>query len=264
MSVDGRLGAQSGADGTRVQAQLRARAAPGRPPFSLDAELRIDADRIALEQGRLRLDGGYAQLTGELSQRNARAFSVSGTLRELTPGLLVKGADARLNGELRAEGVLQPAPHATLRASLADSVLLGRPLRGRIDARWLGADEVQIDADLAVRSAALAVRGGLGTGEGGTVHNLEVALNAPAVEELGLPLRGAVEARATLSGAWRAPRSGFWAAAAKACRRSLRAGSASTSSASAPRRSPAADRCCRASRSPAACAATRPRSAARS
>lgn len=205
MSVDGRLAAQSGAEGTRVQAQLRARAAPGRPPFSLDAELRIDADRIALEQGRLRLDGGYAQLTGELSQRNARAFSVSGTLRDLNPGLLVKGADARLNGELRAEGVLRPAPRATLRASLVDSALLGRPLRGRIDARWLGEDDVQVDADLAVRSAALAVRGGLGTGEGGTVRNLEVALNAPAVEELGLPLRGAVEARATLSGPWRAP-----------------------------------------------------------
>lgn len=205
MSVDGRLAAQSAGEATRVQARLRTRAAPGRPPFGLDVQLRIDADRIALDQGRLRLDGGYAQLTGELSRRNARAFSVSGTLRDLNPGLLVKGADARLNGELRAEGVLHPVPRATLRASLADSVLLGRPLAGRIDARWLGADDVQIDADLTVRSAALAVRGGLGTGEGGTVRNLEVALNAPALDELGLPLRGAVQARATFSGALRAP-----------------------------------------------------------
>ncbi len=205
MSVDGRLAARSGAEGTRVQAQLRARAAPGRPPFGLDAELRIDADRIALEQGRLRLDGGYAQLTGELSQRHARAFSVSGTLRDLNPGLLVKGADARLNGELRAEGALNPAPRASVHATLTDSVLLGRPLRGRIDARWLGEDDVRIDADLAVRSAALAVRGGLGTGEGGTVRNLEMSLSAPAVEELGLPLRASVEARATLSGDLRAP-----------------------------------------------------------
>ncbi|MFZ5541526.1 MAG: translocation/assembly module TamB domain-containing protein [Pseudomonadota bacterium] len=205
MSVDGRLAAQSRDDGTRVQVQLRARAAPGRPPFSLDAALRIDAERIALEQGRLRLDGGYAQLTGELSRRNAHAFSVSGTLRDLNPGLIVKGADARLNGELRAEGVLRPTPRATLHASLADSVLLGRPLRGRVDARWLGDEDVRIDADLAVRSATIAVHGGFGTGEGGSVRNVEVAVNAPAVEELGLPLRGAVEARATLSGAWHAP-----------------------------------------------------------
>lgn len=205
MSVDGRLAAQSGRDGTRVQAQLRARAAHGRPPFSLDAALRIDADRIALDQGRLRLDGGYAQLTGELSQRNARVFSVSGTLRDLNPGLLVKGADARLNGELRAEGALRPTPRGTLRAALADSVLLGRPLRGRVDAQWLGDDDVRIDADLAVRSATVAVHGGLGTGEGGTVRDLEVTLNAPAVEDLGLPLRGAVQARAKLSGTWSAP-----------------------------------------------------------
>lgn len=205
MSVDGRLAAQSAGEATRVQAQLRARAAAGRPPFGLDAQLAIDADRIALEQGRLWLGGGYAQLTGELSQREARALSVSGTLRDLNPGLLVKGVDARLNGELRAEGVLHPTPRASLHASLADSVVLGRPLAGRIDARWLGADDVRVDADLALRSAALAVRGGLGTGEGGTLRKLEVALNAPAVEELGLPLRGAAEARATLSGAWHAP-----------------------------------------------------------
>ncbi|GAB4463940.1 MAG: hypothetical protein OHK0044_00470 [Burkholderiaceae bacterium] len=205
MAVDGRLAAQSEPPGTRVQAQLRARAAPGRPPFSLDADLRIDADRIALDQARLRLDGGYAQLAGELAQRDARAFSVSGTLRELNPGLLVKGADARLNGELRAEGVLRPAPRATLRARLVDSVAFGRPLRGQVDARWLGADEVEIDADLAVRSAALTVRGGLGSDAGGIVRNLEVTLNAPAMEELGLPLRGAIEARAVLSGALSAP-----------------------------------------------------------
>ncbi len=205
MHVDGRLAAQSAADATRVQAQVRARAAPGRPPFSLDVQLRIDTDRIALDQGRLRLDGGHAQLTGELSRRNARAFSVTGTLRDLNPGLLVRGADARLNGELHAEGVLHPTPQATLRASLADSVLLGRPLAGRIDARWLGANDVQIDAELALRSAVLAVRGGFGAGDGGTMRNLDVVLNAPALHELGLPLRGALEARATLAGAWQAP-----------------------------------------------------------
>jgi translocation and assembly module TamB len=205
MKVDGRIAAQSREGGTRVQAQLRARAAPAHPPFSLDAALRIDADRIALDEGRLRLDGGYAQLTGALARGNTQAFSVGGTLRDLNPGLLVKGADARLNGELRAEGVLRPAPRATLRASLTDSALLGRPLRGRIDARWLGDDGLQIEADLAVRSAELAVRGGLGTDAGGSVRNLEIALNAPAVEELGLPLRGAVAARATLAGVWRAP-----------------------------------------------------------
>ena len=205
MRIDGHLAAQAAADGTRVQAQLRARAAPGRPPFSLDADLRIDADRIALQQGRLRVDGGYAQLTGELSQRDARAFSVSGTLHELDPGLIVKGADARLNGEVRAEGVLRPAPRATLRASLADSTVRGWPLRGHVDARWLGEDEVQIDADLAVRSAALTVHGGLGPAAGGNARNLEITLNAPAIEDLGLPLRGAIGARAVVSGTLSAP-----------------------------------------------------------
>lgn len=213
--LDGRLQANSAGAATRVQADVRARSVPGVPvPLLLETLLTIDENRIALERGRVQLDGGVAELTGELGLRESQPFVLRGSMSGINPGVLVKGVQARLNGQLAAEGTLQPAPKAVLSATLADSVLQGRPLRGRVVVNWSGDDVLQADAELLVRSASLKVKGSLGLNPGvnpggnpagAAGRQLELLLEAPAVEDLGIPLRGAVSARATLSGDWRAP-----------------------------------------------------------
>lgn len=209
LRLDGRVaatGASTAAGAaTRVQADVRARAIPGVPtPLRLEAVATIDAARIAVERARLQLDRGHAELAGELGLRDPRAFSVRGTMQDIDPGVIAKGVAARINGEVAAEGALAPTPNATLRATLVDSELQGRPLRGRVQLDWRGDDALDTDAELLVRSASLRIRGGLGATPDST-RELHVALEAPALDELGVPVRGAASVRATLSGAWRAP-----------------------------------------------------------
>jgi translocation and assembly module TamB len=206
LTLDGALTASSAGAATRVLADVRARAVPGVPvPLHIDTALTIDESRVSIEEGRVQINGGVAELTGEIGLRDAQPFAVRGRVSGLDPGVLVKGVQARLNAELSAEGTLQPSPRATITATLGDSVLQGRPLRGRVRVDWSADDVLHADADLAVRSASLKATGSLGGGAESGDRRLELAVEAPAVEDLGVPLRGAVSARATLTGDWRAP-----------------------------------------------------------
>jgi len=62
--------------------------------------------------------------------------------------------------------------------------------------------QLAVDVDLTVRSARLRASGGLGA----PGRNLVVDIDAPAMDELTLPVKGGLTAHATLSGDWRAPR----------------------------------------------------------
>jgi translocation and assembly module TamB len=218
LAVSGTLAAQTEPAATRVRAQLRG-ASGARAAALLSVDLAVDENRLTLDEGRLQVGEGNATATGEMALTGDREFAFTGALRGLDLGALIKGLDGpqatRLNGELRAEGRLRPAPVAGVRIALADSLALGRPLSGRAQLDWRGDESVQVDAELAVRSATLMARGALagdsaatGAAPGAAVDSsrgIVLTLEANEMAELGIPVSGALSARATLTGSWRAP-----------------------------------------------------------
>ncbi len=204
--IDGRLDVQQRGDTTQLQVDLRGVDPKNRWPAALEAALAIDPARLQLQRGVLRVGSGSVELKGELLQDAAQRFSLAGTMSDFDPGRLVRGLDGRLNAELAAEGSFKPTLVGSVRAQLADSQLLGRPLRGRVRAAWRGDALHDVDADIAIRSAQLTARGALsGSGTAPSAETLLVELRAPALNDLGLPLRGAATVTATLRGSWQAP-----------------------------------------------------------
>lgn len=222
LPLSGAFSAFTDGAATRVRADLRA-AAGARVAAQLAFELAVDDTNVVLDQGRLQLGNGSATASGALALAGNRAFVFNGTVRDLDPGVLFKALDGqpptRISGELRADGQLRPAPTAQLRLTLADSTALGRALRGRANLDFRADDSIAVDAEFGIRSALVTARGTLAGADGDRAQSIALALDARDIAELGLPVQGAVNARAMLTGAWRAP-----AVDASAALRELRVG----------------------------------------
>jgi translocation and assembly module TamB len=185
-----------------VQASLTHRAVAGdKLRAALEFALRANAERVLLERAQLALGDGRLQAQGEISLTGTQRVQLQGSAEQLDPSLLVQGFDAKLTGDLQLDGALAPAPVGKLHFAVRDSSAFGRPLSGNAIASLAADRQLDVDLDFAVRSARLTARGGLGSAE----RTLRVELQAPALEELGLPLRGALQAQATLRGDWQAP-----------------------------------------------------------
>jgi translocation and assembly module TamB len=203
--IDGKLDVQQRGQTTQMQADLHGVDPKGRWPAALEAAVALDAARLNVERGILRVGSGVLELRGEMLFDATQRFSFSGSVRDFDPGRLVQGVDGRLNAELGVEGNVKPTLQGEVRAQIGESVLIGRPLRGTVRAGWRGDTLHDVDADLAVRGAQLTARGALGGANSTGSETLLIELRAPALGDLGLPLRGAATARATLRGAWQAP-----------------------------------------------------------
>ncbi len=195
-SLDGQAEFAKEAAELVVRGQLRNRAAT---PLRANVELRASAQRVRIDSARLDLGRGQASFSGEVQLTAARALRLDGSVTDLDPSLLVAGLDGRLTGRFGVAGALAPQPAGTATFRIDDSRLLGRPLAGHGSAT-LAENRLDLDAQLAIRSATLSARGTLGAG--GT---LALALVAPQLGELGLPVSGRLVASATLAGELSAP-----------------------------------------------------------
>jgi len=119
----------------------------------------------------------------------------------LDPSLLVQGAGRAPDRHICLDARLEPQVSGDLDFELVESAALGRPLAGRGTASLSPSQQLAVDVDLTVRSARLRASGGLGA----PGRNLVVDIDAPALDELTLPVKGGLTAHATLSGDWRAP-----------------------------------------------------------
>lgn len=198
LRVDGRISARRADDTSYVVAELRHR---GDFAAALAVDLRATAHSVQLNRALLTAGGGRLEAAGTIGLTAAQRLQLQGVAVALDPALLVAGFTARINGEFALDGQLQPQPSGRLDFRLTDSVAFGRPLAGRASARLSPAQELEVDLDLAVRSAQLRASGGLGAPD----RSLQIELRASALDELALPVRGSLAARATLRGDWRAP-----------------------------------------------------------
>ena len=91
---------------------------------------------------------------------------------------LVKGLDTRLNGTLELDARFKPTIIGRAEIALADSQLMGRALDGRATVA-LADQRIDVDVNVASRSARLTASGGLGAG-----RELTFELIAPQLAEV--------------------------------------------------------------------------------
>lgn len=203
LRIDGTMQARRTPEAISVTADLLNR---GQPAAALTFDGRFGSTLATINSARLTLGDGFATAAGSIGLAGARRADLKGSLHRFEPGRLVKGIDARLTGSVEVDGVLEPQPAGRLRFELVDSQAWGKPLsaRGHIDVD--GARRLDLDIDLAVRSARLLAKGGLGAPD----RSLEVKLDVPSIAELlplspKAPVAGSVMLSGTARGEWTAP-----------------------------------------------------------
>ena len=157
---------------TRLSGRLRA--ALSGTEQQLDGDLRQDdlgasfAATVAgnaVEVTRLRARAGQGEFNGRARYdfSGAQRFEVAGKALRFDPAQFGAFPSARLDGELRAAGALQPAWHADVAIALAPSSRLREaPLSGRLSGRVTATTLQDATIDLALAGARLKARGGYG------------------------------------------------------------------------------------------------------
>lgn len=196
--LDGELGLRHEGETSFVTGQLVHR---GRLPAQLDVDLSVTPRLLQIGRARLVLGGGLASLSGTVALAGSQRTQVEGALTDFDPALLVEGLRARLSGRFAVDAALAPQPAGRIEFMLTDSQAFGRPLAGRGVLELDALQALRADVDLTVRSASLRARGALGVPD----QTLQVELDVPALQDLGLPARGRLEASARLAGDWHAP-----------------------------------------------------------
>jgi translocation and assembly module TamB len=203
LRVDGQMQARRTPEAIFVTADLLNR---GAPAAALTFDGSFTSKLATINSARLALGDGFATAAGSIELTDAHRAALHGSLQRFEPGRLVKGVDALLSGSVTIDGALKPQPAGRLRFDFADSRAWGRPLtaHGFIDVD--AAERVDVDIDLAVRSARLVAKGGLGAAD----RALEVMLDVPAIAELlprsaTVPVAGSFTLSGTARGGWKAP-----------------------------------------------------------
>ncbi len=140
-----------------------------------------------------------AELTGRVELHGSYAARGKGTFDKLDLARLVKGFDTRLNGTVELDARLRPTIVGRAEIALADSQLMGRALDGRATIA-LADQRIDVDINVASRSARLTARGGLGAG-----RELTFELIAPQLAEIVPRTSGSVTVSGTASGEFSAP-----------------------------------------------------------
>jgi translocation and assembly module TamB len=198
MLLDGQGSVQRDGDTTSVAGRLVNRRGV---PATLDVALTLNPRQVQITTGELRLGPGVASVAGTVGLQGEQQTHLAGTLAEFDPSLLLEGVQARVNGNFAVNGVLAPQPNGRVDFVLTDSQAFGRPLAGTGHIAMSPEQALDVDVQLAARSASLTASGGLGA----PGKTLQVQLDAPELKELGLPVAGKLSAQARLSGSWRAP-----------------------------------------------------------
>jgi translocation and assembly module TamB len=191
--LDGQLRAQARAGTTAVTGQLRH---AGTPAVRAELDVRATADQVTIQTATIELGAGRATVAGTLGLGADHALDLSGSLERFDPGLLVKGADARVSGRFTARGSLVPQPTGAVAFELVDSEWQGRPLSGQGRAEARAGNVFDVDAELKVRSARFVARGGLGAPD----SVLTLTADVPSLAALALPLDGQLALEARLRG----------------------------------------------------------------
>ncbi len=167
--------------------------------LAADFNLLLRDQILNIESARLRIADGTAELTGRVELHGNYASRAKGTFDKLDLARLVKGLDTRLNGTVELDARFKPTILGRADIALTDSQLMGRALDGRATIA-VAEQRIDVDINVASRSARLTARGGLGAG-----RELTFELVAPQLAEIVPRTSGSVTVSGAASGEFSAP-----------------------------------------------------------
>jgi translocation and assembly module TamB len=165
----------------------------------------LEGSRVLLQQAELASGQARAAVSGSFDLSGTRAFSLQARLRDFNPADWVKAPVAKLNVDVDATGHAAPTPRARVNFDLRNSTLTTaggtRPLagQGRLFISGQGVEEVSLTLDLA--GNRVAARGAFGRPQ----DVLQLTLDMPALQHLGVGVEGAVKGEVRLEGSVQAP-----------------------------------------------------------
>jgi len=213
--LDGRLRA------TRVAGDLEMRHANGKQSFSvslaeplkknslqLSAQAVLADDKISVEHAELRVGQSSLNASGEIGLAGSQRFIAQGKLARFRPqdlGEFKQLPALLLNGEFTLSGMRAPALQADLSFHIADSQVAGYALQGEGQAQ-LRKDRITVpQLLLAAGDNRLTMQGELAERNSRFESQLNFALHAPQLQQLGPAFGGALEASGSASGTLQAP-----------------------------------------------------------
>ncbi len=200
-------------NGDRQQVQL----ALSGGDLSLRANADITPQKIALQDARVQAGQSRLALNGTLERGGRSAYAFNGTLSDFRPDRFLasmpvaagkNGAapdlppvDALINADFQARGTLQPQLRADITLDVHDSTYAGLPMTGGGTLHLLGDRLLPSDLQLSVAGNEVVLRGGFGASS----DRLNLHVDAPALDRLGIGLTGVLEIDGQVGGTFKRP-----------------------------------------------------------
>ena len=204
--INGALRMTGDADQQRIEARLRDQSPKLSKSLQLDLAAVHSANRIVLEQ--VNLSRGQSSLTGmgelnlpdEAATGEALPFRFNGQLKQFNIADFIQGYESRLNMKLALAGNWSPELTGMLDYRFEESRFNRQPVvgKGRIEFAQLPSSAIAIvsAADLQIGSNRIQAHGQYGR-RGDT---MTLQISAPALDQIGFGVSGALKAQMKLRG----------------------------------------------------------------
>ena len=176
--------------------------------LSATAAIELGPKLITLQAGTLRSGPAELRLQATLARDAQAAYTATGRLHNFNPGLFmatmspaapgrgVARINARINTSFDAHGRLHPLLGADVNFKVYDSMYDGLPMTGAGSLHLLDKRLLPSQAQLSVAGNDLFIKGSFGA----PADRLQINLDAPALQRLGLGLSGLVRLQGQVGG----------------------------------------------------------------
>lgn len=158
-------------------------------------------NHIALEQFNLQRNKSRLSGQGKLDLSNEQSFELSSNLVDFNIANFVQAPDSNLNATIKLAGKLSPHISGVLEYAIQKSHLAKSPVTGSGQVAFSGREQFKGKAELTVGSNRFLAQGHMR--ESGNTLQLEI--NAPSLQQLGLGLAGDLQAHLKLNGSLNSP-----------------------------------------------------------
>ncbi|MDO8894814.1 translocation/assembly module TamB domain-containing protein [Nitrosomonas sp.] len=169
--------------------------------ISFNAAITRNAERVALEQFQLQRNKSQLTGQGKFDLDNERSFELSGNLENFNISDFIQAPDSNLNAAIQLSGQLSPQISGILQYTIQKSRLAKFPVTGAGQIAFNGLDQFKGKAELNIGSNHFLAQGG--TGESGETYQL--AVNAPALKQIGFGLAGDLQTHIQWNGNLQSP-----------------------------------------------------------
>ncbi|PXW83491.1 autotransporter secretion inner membrane protein TamB [Nitrosomonas sp. Nm84] len=167
----------------------------------LNAAITRTDNHITLEQFNLQRNKSRLSGQGKLDLSNEQSFELSSNLVNFNIANFVQAPDSNLNATIKLAGKLSPHISGVLEYAIQKSHLAKSPITGSGQVAFSGREQFKGKAELTVGSNHFLAQGDMRESD----NTLQLEINAPSLQQLGLGLTGDLQARLKFNGNLNSP-----------------------------------------------------------